>query len=70
MIDVEEIGRWAIRVPAEFVAPKPIAGQCLGCTCYTRDGDFTTNTFGVTVRRAGTCRRSATAVEDVLAGLE
>lgn len=48
---------------------RPIAGQCRGCACHTRETDFTTDTFGLTVRRVGTCRRDQTAAEDVLAGI-
>ena len=48
-----------------------IPGQCARCDCYTRTEDYTTDPFtGVTIRRAGTCRRARTAVDTFLEDLD
>ena len=48
---------------------RPIAGQCADCQCQTLTSDMVTNHDGITLRRAGTCRRDARVIEDLLADL-
>ena len=54
------VARFGKAPPAPVVAldRPPIHGECRHCQCKTGSADYTTDTNGQTVRRAGTCRRS------------
>lgn len=53
---VARFGKAPVVKPEEIQRPR-IPGECVHCQCKTATSDYTTDTNGQTVRRAGTCRR-------------